>query len=89
MVQPPWWDEKAGKTYYATDADYPLGARWIAIEGLDENTKSRTGFALHGTKEPESIRTKSSNGCIRLIDEEIIELYGMLYPVHSLVQIVD
>lgn len=89
MVQPPWFDEKAGKTYHASDADYPLGARWIAIEGLDANTKTRTGFALHGTKEPETIRTKSSNGCIRLINEEIIEVYGLLYPVHSLVQIVD
>ena len=89
LVQPPWWDQKAGKTYYASDADYPLGARWIAIEGLDENTKSRTGFALHGTKEPETIRTKSSNGCIRLINEDVIELYALLSPVHSLVRIVD
>lgn len=89
MIQPPWWDKKAGKTYHASDADYPLGARWIAIEGLDENTKPRTGFALHGTKEPKTIRSKSSNGCIRLINDDIVELYSLLTPVYSIVRIVD
>lgn len=89
MVQPPWLDKAAGKIYHASDADYPLGARWIEIEGLDEDNKHRTGIALHGTKEPESIGTMCSNGCIRLINEEIIEVFGMLYEVHSIVQIVD
>ena len=89
MLQPTWFDEKAGKMYYPSDPEYPLGARWIEIEGLDEGNKHRTGIALHGTREPESIGTMCSNGCIRLIDEEIIELFGMLYEVHSLVQIVD
>jgi lipoprotein-anchoring transpeptidase ErfK/SrfK len=89
MVQPPWFDGETGKEYYKDDPDYPLGARWIAIKGLDENTKSRTGFALHGTKEPETIGVRSSRGCIRLIDKDVIELYGLLAPVHSRVRIVD
>lgn len=86
---PEWFDEPAGKVYYPGDPEYPLGARWIEIEGLDESNKDRTGIALHGTKEPESIGTMCSNGCVRLIDKEIIEVYGMLYPIHSIVQIVD
>jgi len=89
MVQPPWHDKAVGKVYYSIDPEYPLGARWIEIEGLDESNKERTGIALHGTKEPESIGTMCSNGCVRLTDEEIIEVFGMLYPIHSIVQIVD
>lgn len=89
MVQPQWYDEETRKTYYKDDSDYPLGARWIGIKGLDENTKPRIGFALHGTKEPDTIGVRSSRGCIRLIDKDIIELYGLLAPVHSRVRIVD
>jgi lipoprotein-anchoring transpeptidase ErfK/SrfK len=89
MLQPQWYDDETGKTYYKDDPDYPLGARWIGIKGLDENTKSKTGFALHGTKEPETIGVRSSRGCIRLIDTDIIELYGLLAPVHSRVRVVD
>ena len=89
MIQPQWYDEDTGKTYYKGDPDYPLGARWIGIKGLDENTKPRIGFALHGTKEPKTIGIRSSRGCIRLIDKDVIELYGLLVAVHSRVRVVD
>lgn len=78
LVKPRWTDPDTGKVYVGSAPDYPLGSRWIAIEGLDENTKGRTGFALHGTKDPESIGTRSSRGCIRLFNGDVIEVYNLL-----------
>ena len=89
LVSPPWTDPDSGRRYEKNDPDYPLGARWIGIEGLDDNTKSRTGFALHGTKDDHTIGTKSSKGCIRLYNGEIIELYNMLAGGYSRVRIVE
>ncbi|MBP8605513.1 MAG: L,D-transpeptidase family protein [Phycisphaerae bacterium] len=80
LIKPTWTDPDTGKRYLGTDPDYPLGSRWIAIEGIDENTRNRTGFAIHGTKEPETIGTRSSRGCIRLHNGEVIEVYNLLYP---------
>ena len=78
LISPRWTDQETGKVYVASSPDYPLGSRWIAIEGLDEKTKERTGFAIHGTKDPESIGTRSSRGCIRLYNGDVIEVYNLL-----------
>lgn len=89
LVKPTWTDPDTGKRYLGTDPDYPLGSRWIAIEGMDENTRQRTGFAIHGTKDPESIGTRSSRGCIRLFNGDVIEVYNLLYPGLSEVLVED
>lgn len=49
----------------------PLGARALYLyrEGKD------TMFRLHGTNEPWTIGTAVSSGCVRLTNEDIIELY--------------
>jgi lipoprotein-anchoring transpeptidase ErfK/SrfK len=50
----------------------PLGARALYLyrNGRD------THFRLHGTTEPWSIGTNVSSGCIRLINQDIIDLYS-------------
>ena len=85
--KPDWTDPDTGIVYTKLSPDYPLGERWIAIKGLDEKTKLRTGFAFHGTKDPESIRKRSSRGCIRLYNGDVVELYNMLVSTHSKVNI--
>lgn len=49
----------------------PLGARALYLfrDGRD------TMYRIHGTNEPKSIGTKSSSGCIRMFNEDVIELY--------------
>jgi LysM repeat protein len=89
LVKPTWRDPDTGRTYIADDPDYPLGSRWIALEGLEGNAEGRTGFAIHGTKDPETIGTRSSKGCIRLLNGDAIELYNLVVPVASKVRIVD
>ncbi|RUU92232.1 L,D-transpeptidase, partial [Mesorhizobium sp. M1A.F.Ca.IN.020.03.2.1] len=49
----------------------PLGARALYLyrNGRD------THFRIHGTNEPWTIGTAVSSGCIRLINDDIIDLY--------------
>ncbi len=89
MIKPDWYDKELNKTFRAGDPDYPLGSRWIAIEGLDDHIKDRIGFAIHGTKDPTSIEKRMSRGCIRLFNGDVIEVYNLLAPSQSEVRIVD
>jgi LysM repeat protein len=89
LIKPTWTDPETGRTYIADDPDYPLGSRWIALEGLEGNAEGRTGFAIHGTKDPETIGTRSSRGCIRLFNGDAIELYNLVIPVQSKINVVD
>jgi lipoprotein-anchoring transpeptidase ErfK/SrfK len=49
----------------------PLGARALYLF----DAKGDTGFRIHGTIEPESIGRAASSGCIRMLNEEVSELY--------------
>ncbi|SDC47820.1 L,D-transpeptidase [Ruegeria marina] len=52
-------------------ADNPLGARALYLfqNGVD------TFFRIHGTTQPETIGHAASNGCIRMLNEHVIDLY--------------
>ncbi len=89
LIRPKWTDDETGRVYSGSDPDYPLGSRWVAIEGLDDAIKDRSGFALHGTKDPESIGTRSSRGCIRLYNGDVIEVYNMMQEGVSEVYIIE
>lgn len=89
LIQPPWYDKKNNRNYVKTDPDYPLGARWIELDGLDGAAKGRTGFAIHGTKDPDLIGTGVSQGCIRMFDKDVILLYDLMFPLASRVEILD
>ena len=50
----------------------PLGARALYLfQG-----KKDTLFRIHGTNEPNSIGKAVSSGCIRMLDADVIDLYG-------------
>lgn len=51
--------------------DNPLGARAIYLyEG-----KKDTYLRIHGTNQPQTIGTNSSNGCFRMINDHVMDLY--------------
>lgn len=52
--------------------DNPLGARALYLY----NGKGDTGFRIHGTNEPDSIGQAVSSGCIRLMNQDVIDLYS-------------
>jgi len=89
LVQPIWTNPVDGRTYHPEDPDYPLGSRWIALEGLTGEAKERTGFAIHGTKEPDQLGAQVSQGCIRMYNGDAILMYNLLVPTYSQVEITD
>ncbi len=89
LIKPSWTDPDTGRLYDGSDPDYPLGSRWIGLEGVQGNAKDRTGFAIHGTKKPEEIGMASSKGCIRLHNGDAILVYSLLVPVYSELRVVD
>ncbi len=52
--------------------DNPLGPRALYLYDGDRDTM----FRIHGTIEPWSIGQQVSSGCIRLLNQDIIDLYG-------------
>jgi len=89
LIKPTWPDPVTGKVYQPEDPDYPLGSRWIGLEGIKGEAVGRTGFAIHGTKEPSQIGTTTSQGCIRLHNGNVILIYNLLVPRYSRVEIVE
>jgi LysM repeat protein len=89
LIKPIWTDPVTGRTYHPEDPDYPLGSRWIAIEGLEGDAVGKKGFAIHGTKDPEQIGTPGSQGCIRLHNGDAVTVYNLMMPSVSLVDVVD
>ena len=53
--------------------DNPLGARAMYIY-RPNNTDSM--YRVHGTTDPSSIGTAVSSGCVRLINQDVIDLFG-------------
>jgi lipoprotein-anchoring transpeptidase ErfK/SrfK len=54
--------------YMPGGPDNPLGARALYI--------GDTEFRIHGTSQPWSIGLAVSSGCIRMLNEEVIDLYN-------------
>jgi lipoprotein-anchoring transpeptidase ErfK/SrfK len=52
--------------------DNPLGARALYLFNGNKDTLYR----IHGTREPWSIGLAVSSGCIRMMNEEVIDLYN-------------
>jgi LysM repeat protein len=79
-IQDPPWYRSDGKTIPYGDPENILGTHWL---GLDV-----PGYGIHGTWETNSIGRQSSAGCIRLLNDDVGELYLML-PVGTSVTIHD
>lgn len=48
----------------------PFGARWLGL--------NKKGIGIHGTNNPPSIGRYVSNGCIRMYNSDVIELFDIV-----------
>ena len=60
------------------DPGGPYGTRWLGL--------SLRGYGIHGTNDPSSIGKSASNGCVRMFNEDVEELFS-LTPVGTVVRI--
>jgi len=73
----PDWSPPSGGIIPFGDARNVLGTRWISIR--DKTRPDIKGFGIHGTSERDSIGGETSNGCIRMLNEDVEEVF-MLIP---------
>ncbi len=59
----------------------PFGTRWMRL------SVPWGGYGIHGTDQPASIGTAASHGCIRMLNEDVIELYDIV-PLGTEVKII-
>ncbi len=73
-------DEKAAKWGNGMPGgpDNPLGARALYLYANGEDTLYR----IHGTNDPSSIGTAQSSGCVRMLNQDIADLY-LRVPIGS------
>jgi len=86
MEKPEWFKPGGGVIPYREPegpGDVPenlLGTRWMGIDS--------PGYGIHGTWEPETVGKQASAGCIRLLNEDVEELYTLI-PVGTRLSIVE
>lgn len=79
IAQPTWY-RPDGKVVPFGDKENELGTHWLSLD--------LPGYGIHGTWEPDTIGKQASAGCIRLLNQDIGELYALL-PVGTPVVIKD
>jgi lipoprotein-anchoring transpeptidase ErfK/SrfK len=70
LINPVWYSPDG--IYQFGDPENVLGTRWIGFE----DKEGLYGYGIHGTTDPDSIGKEMSNGCIRLTNEDVEELFN-------------
>ncbi len=78
LVNPTWY--KAGAVVSPDSPANILGTRWLGF--------SLAGYGIHGTTLPETIGTAASEGCVRMLNKDVEELFAIV-PTNTTVKIVD
>lgn len=79
IVDPPWYPPK-GKVIPSGDPKNVLGTRWLGI--------SKPSYGIHGTIDPGSIGQSVTEGCVRVKNAEVEEIFAIV-PEGTEVIIVD
>ena len=91
MTEWPPWHPTPGEisrlgvpTFVAPGPDNPMGSRAMYLYSNGKDTL----FRIHGTNQPEYIGASISSGCIRLTNEDAIDLYSRV-KVGTIVVVLD
>ena len=77
LQKDPAW-QPSGKNIPFGDKDNILGTRWMKLTPAEGTDTSLEGYGIHGTTVPDTIGTSSSNGCVRLRNPEVEELFDFI-----------
>ncbi|MFH1837185.1 MAG: L,D-transpeptidase family protein [Candidatus Omnitrophota bacterium] len=78
MVKPVWY--KVDAIISPDSKEYELGERWMGL--------SVEGYGIHGTSDEKTIGSQVTQGCIRMYNKDVIELFDIV-PSGTEVEIVD
>ena len=68
-INPTWIDPSDPEYAIPSGDSNPLGYRWMQIKG---------NYGIHGTNNPDSIGKYVSNGCIRMQEKDVEELFELV-----------
>jgi len=72
----PDWTDADGHLYKFGDPKNILGTRWMPFN----DTEGHHGLGIHGTTDQASVGKDVSDGCIRMLNADVEEIFGMLAP---------
>lgn len=78
LANPTWF--KAGAVVPAQSPENVLGTRWMGFD--------LAGYGIHGTVEPKELGKQVTQGCVRLCNSDVEELYAII-PVGTEVTIIE
>ena len=78
LVNPVWY--KDGKAIPPDSPDNILGSRWMGFDLVD--------YGIHGTTEPETLGQQITQGCVRMSNSDVEELFTIV-PTGTEVTVVD
>ena len=78
LLNPAWF--KTGAVVPPGSSQNVLGTRWMGFD--------LAGYGIHGTTEPQSLGKQVTQGCVRMANPDVEELYTIV-PVGTEVTIVD
>jgi lipoprotein-anchoring transpeptidase ErfK/SrfK len=78
LLDPTWF--KAGAVVPAGNSANLLGSRWLGFD--------LPGYGIHGTNDPQSLGKQATQGCVRMANSDVEELYSIV-PLGTEVTIVD
>ncbi len=78
LANPTWF--KTGAVIPSGSSENILGSRWLGFD--------LAGYGIHGTTEPQNLGKQVTQGCVRMANSDVEELYTLI-PVGTEVTIVD
>ncbi|MBU2540377.1 MAG: L,D-transpeptidase family protein [Candidatus Omnitrophica bacterium] len=78
LIDPVWY--KQGAIVLPDSPENILGSRWLGF--------SIAGYGIHGTTEPETIGQQITAGCVRMVNQQVEELFDLL-PLGTEVTVID
>ena len=78
LVNPTWF--KDGSIVPAESSENILGSRWLGFD--------LAGYGIHGTTDPASLGKQVTQGCVRMSNQDVEELYSIV-PTRTEVAIVE
>ena len=89
LKNPTYFSPRGEGVIHADDPENPLGEFWIGLMGVEGQAVGKTSYGIHGTIHPESIGKTESMGCIRLLNEDVAQVFQMLFETRSLVRVIE
>lgn len=76
IPEPTWWPPDGREVPFG-HKDNILGTRWMSVRATGDTPDVR-GYGIHGTWDPTSVGKESSAGCLRMINEQVEELFSYI-----------